>query len=165
MRLLLSHGADPNFGLPQGYPPFAHNGIDYDHQSSRALDATAECSTPTIFEMLLDRGAKLENALPLHAALGSTRRPAGERIPMMEYLVSKRHCDVNALDAKVPDHHQLGTPLHYAVRYGKFEEALWLLLAGAEPGKRNQKGLRASDFANVSGRKDTELLLEKLQQA
>lgn len=165
VRMLLLHGADPNSGFVLDCSLTRHIGVDCQTQSGRALNAAAERSTPAVFALLLAKGARLENAMPLHSAMSAIHRAPGERIPMIEYLVQTLKCDVDALDHELSSHHQLGIPLHYAIRYRRLEEALWLLSVGAEVNRQNQRGQTALDLAQLYGNKEGTLLLERHQVA
>ena len=83
VKLLLAHGADPNLGsqifnISDPLTPSINN-------SGEALDAAAAESSIAVFDLLLSRGAKLENSFPLHAAAGSSEDSG--RIPMMAHLL------------------------------------------------------------------------------
>jgi uncharacterized protein len=55
------------------------------------------------------------------------------------------------------------TPLMMAAQYGSEESVKYLLAAGADPQRRNQRELRASDFAQLAGRASLSLRLAALQ--
>ncbi|KAI9801601.1 MAG: hypothetical protein M1825_003280 [Sarcosagium campestre] len=130
VRWLLDHGADPNIG-PKA--PSSDARTDFDIQSGQALNRAAASSTTTVFELLLEKGARLEDSDPLHAA--ATCNADGERIPMMAYLL-KKGVDINSLDDRRGPL-GLGTPLHHAVRERKIEKARFLLENGADPHVEN----------------------------
>ncbi|KAF2735294.1 ankyrin, partial [Polyplosphaeria fusca] len=136
IRYLLEHGANPNLGPPllaQG-PIFQIRPIP---NSGSALNTAASFCTPEIFALLLSYGADISNAIPLHSAVGQPLHVVPEsRIPMLEYLLGLG-LDINAMDdaIKIADdgRGQHGTPLQYAVMWGRVEEAKWLLERGADP--------------------------------
>jgi hypothetical protein len=108
-------------------------------------------NTSVIFALLLEHGAVLSNSIALHRASGVPRTvPPGERIPMLEYLVGLG-LDINAMDdaIKIADdgRGQRGTPLHYAIVWGRVEETKWLLEHGADPDKKPTWGISARDRA------------------
>jgi hypothetical protein len=141
ITFLLSHGANPNLGPPKN--PQATRVIDITpvDNCGAVLNACAAYSTPDVFRQLLAHGATLSNAIPLHIAASSTQSPPEARLRMMEFLVEEIGIDVNANDDVVslgtlPDgtkHGCLGTPLMYARRWGRTEEADWLIAHGADP--------------------------------
>jgi hypothetical protein len=94
--------------MSDGVMPFAE--LRPLENSGSCLNEAAAHSITKMFSLLLERGAKLENAVPLHRAASV---PLGERIPMMEYSV-RFGVDVDGPD-KRGGHTQYGTPLHYAV--------------------------------------------------
>jgi hypothetical protein len=110
--------------------------------SGAALSVCAACSTPEVFKSLLAHGAILSNAIPLHMAVSSHTLPRDERFRMMEFLVNEVGVDVNANDDVMSlgtrldgqKHGCLWTPLAYARRWGRTEEAEWLIAHGADPG-------------------------------
>lgn len=150
IRFLLNHGANPNLGPPhftqehiRDIRPIPNSGVILN-------EAAAKC-TPEIFALLLEHGAVLSNSVALHRAAGvSARVPPGERIPMLEYLVGLG-LDTNGMDdaIKIADdgRGQHGSPLHYAVLWGRVKEAKWLLEHGADPDKKAAWGISARDQA------------------
>ncbi len=100
------------------------------------LDCAAGVSTVTVFDLLLEHGAKLENSLPLHAAAKSDKD--GERISMMAHLL-ELGVDVNGSDdSRGP--YGFGTPLHHAIRERHIQIVRFLLGKGANPHIRNRAG-------------------------
>ena len=98
------------------------------------LDAAAASSTPTVFQILLDHGARMEDANPLHAAANA--RGEG-RLAMVDFLLGKG-LEINAMETYpetscVDSCGILGTPLHYAVRWENVEMVKHLLKRGANP--------------------------------
>jgi ankyrin repeat protein len=114
--------------------------------SGDCLNRAASRSSTAIFDLLLARGAKLENSKPLHAAVESMNEDS-ERIPMMAHLL-ELGVDVNGLDAV----RRLGTPLHHAVHACKIERARFLLERGADPHIKNQYGNSALEIARINER-------------
>ncbi|KAF2189325.1 hypothetical protein K469DRAFT_701963 [Zopfia rhizophila CBS 207.26] len=127
IRYLLSQGANPNLGPPLNPQETIFWRIRPIQNSGSALNAAAASHTPEIFALLLSHGAIISNAIPLHYAAGvGPNVPPGSRIPLMEYLVGLG-LDVNSIDDAVRQgdvgHGQHGTPLHYAVMWGRTQEA------------------------------------------
>jgi ankyrin repeat protein len=156
IRYLLAHGANPSLGPKFGTqtPPPLRRPIS---TSAWILNDAAEHCSPAIFALLLSHGASLTgaNAMPLHYAASqmSCARSGAytDRMPMMRYLVEDLGLDINAVDdaIKIADdgREQVGTPLQYAIRFSRVEEAKWLLAKGADPDKRNQSGRSAREDA------------------
>lgn len=154
IRFLLERGANPNLGPPH----FTNARIDQIRVISNSgvtLNQAAARCTPEIFSLLLDHGAVLSNSIPLHRAAGGRADvpiPPGERIPMLEYLVGLG-LDINAMDdaIKICDdgRGQRGSPLMYAIVYGRVEEARWLLEHGADPDLKTPYGVSAKDRAKI----------------
>ncbi|CAO2658406.1 Nn.00g061290.m01.CDS01 [Neocucurbitaria sp. VM-36] len=153
IRYLLERGANPKLG-----PPMITQGpisqIRPISNSGWILNRAATSCTPETFALLLSYGADISNAIPLHYAAGHGplphNLPSSSRIPMLEYLVGLG-LDVNSLDDAitigVDGRGRIGTPLHYAVRWGRVEEAKWLLAKGADPDKMSSYGFSARDEA------------------
>jgi ankyrin repeat protein len=118
------------------------------------LNRAAAFCTLEIFTLLLTHSADIRNATPLHYAAGYGRSPddppISNRIPMLEYLVGLG-LEVNAPDDAVTisedDRGRVGTPISYAVMWGRVEEATWLLEKGADPGRKSTYGFSARDLA------------------
>jgi ankyrin repeat protein len=102
-------------------------------------------------QLLLERGAQVNQPgwSPLHYAATGPE-------PKIVQLLVDRGADI---DAASPND---TTPLMMAAQYGSEDSANLLLLRGADAGRRNQKGLRAVDFAKMSSR---EALVKRLEQA
>jgi uncharacterized protein len=101
-------------------------------------------------QKLLERGARvnLPGWSPLHyAATGGD--------PRVVELLLDRGADVNA------DSPNRTTPLMMAARYGSEESVRLLLLRGADPTRRNERELRAADFARQAGRDSLAARLEE----
>ena len=56
------------------------------------------------------------------------------------------------------------TPLMMAAQYGSEDGVKLLLAGGADPKRRNQRDLKASDFARLAGRENLATALAKLEQ-
>ncbi|RAH78950.1 ankyrin [Aspergillus japonicus CBS 114.51] len=112
VRELLSRGADPNRCGPRGVTPLAG-----------ALEYVSEDDT-SLFELLLEYGAKLEASLFVEAM-----RPRGEGVFKTRFLLGKG-LDPNITSA------EWGTPLHRAVYLAKGRVVELLLEAGADPTAR-----------------------------
>jgi ankyrin repeat protein len=132
-RWFLDEGADPNLGAP------TYGMIERDSpaipNSGQALNSAACLPDYTMFDLLVERGAKLENCIALHYAAGSSRSDL-ERISMVEHLIYLGF-DVNELD-DISGPYKFGTPLHHAVRNKKLESIRFLLERGADPHLQNQ---------------------------
>jgi uncharacterized protein len=101
-------------------------------------------------QRLLARGAPLNQAgwSPLHyAATGPD--------PKIVTLLLERGAIV---DAESPDR---STPLMLAARYGKEESVKLLLARGADPKRRNDRGMTAADFARGGGRESLAVELSR----
>lgn len=103
-------------------------------------------------KMLLDKGAKVNQPgwSPLHYAA------SGPEVGVVKLLIGK---GAN-IDAESPNG---TTPLMMAAQYGSEDSMEALLAAGADPQRKNQKGLTAVDFARLSGRAPLVKRLEALQ--
>lgn len=100
-------------------------------------------------QMLLDRGAKVNQPgwSALHYAATGPE-------PKLVQLLLDRGAEINAASPNG------STPLMMAAQYGSEDSVSLLLAVGADVNRRNQKELRAVDFARLSGR-DT--LVKKLE--
>ena len=145
-RWFLDEGADPNLGAP------TYGSIQRDSpaipNSGQALNSAACLPDHTMFDLLVERGAKLENCIALHYAAGSSRTDL-ERISMMTHLIDLGF-DANELD-DIAGAYKRGTPLHYAVRSKKLESIRFLLERGADPHLQNQWGETAAEEAVKRG--------------
>jgi ankyrin repeat protein len=93
------------------------------------LNAAAKCATVLVFDLLLEKGARLERSIPLHMAAGAVDRGDGERIPMVAHLL-QLGVDVNGLD-DVQGPYRKGTPLDYAIMARNPQMVRFLLENGA----------------------------------
>ena len=100
-------------------------------------------------QLLLDRGAKVSQPgwSALHYAATGPE-------PKLVQLLLDRGAEVNAASPNGT------TPLMMAAQYGSEDSVSLLLARGADVNRRNQKDLRAVDFARLSGR---EQLVRKLE--
>ena len=71
-------------------------------------------------------------------------------------LLADRGADLNAASPNNT------TPLMMAAQYGSEDSVRLLLDRGADPGRRNMKGLGAADFAKLAGRDNLAERLAKL---
>lgn len=86
-------------------------------------------STPTVYKLLLEHGAKLEYSVPLHTAASSQEDE--DRISMMAYLL-ELGVDINGFDDR-RGLYATGTPLHAAIEAGGIAKVRFLLEQGADP--------------------------------
>jgi uncharacterized protein len=101
---------------------------------------------------LLSRGAKVNQ--PGWSALHYAA--AGTEVQLVRLLMEKG-ADLNAASPNG------STPLMMAAQYGSEEGVKLLLAGGADPKRRNQRDLKASDFARLAGRDNLAAALAKLE--
>jgi ankyrin repeat protein len=157
---LLQRGFDPNSRDPKGQVGLtlaaqmqswraaeallAHPAADVNAQNAAgesALMLAALKGDQEWCQRLLERGARVQHPgwSPIHyAATGPNAR-------IVELLLA-RGADINA---ESPNG---STPLMMAARYGSEEGVNLLLSRGADVSRRNERNLRASDFARLAGR-------------
>ncbi len=82
---------------------------------------------------------------------------SGTEAPLVSLLLEKG-ADVNAASPNG------STPLMMAAQYGSEDSVKLLLAAGADPKRRNQRDLKASDFARLAGRETLAESLAKLER-
>ncbi|KAI9794097.1 MAG: hypothetical protein M1833_000462 [Piccolia ochrophora] len=145
-RWFLDQGADPNLGTD----PWLTTSGEYACERPKrgaALNNAADHSTVAVFDLLLERGAKMERSVPLHAAAISVE-DAG-RIPMMAHLL-ELGVDINGSD-DVWGPYRRGTPLHHAVAEVHLEKVRFLLENGADPHLKNDWGMTPLERAEKRG--------------
>ncbi|KGO55752.1 hypothetical protein PEX2_005120 [Penicillium expansum] len=143
-REFLLRGADPNRCSPRGASPLM-----------RAISSTCE-EDPSLFELLLAHGAKLEPHLLFKAIAPRLRQ--GEF--MTKYLLAKG-LDINMT------HEIWGSPLHRAITYSKLSIIKLLVDAGADrtarPAGTPYHDESPLEFAERSERSDKEAILSLLR--
>ena len=102
---------------------------------------------------LLERGARVNQ--PGWSALHYAA--TGTEVQLVRLLMEKG-ADVNAASPNG------STPLMMAAQYGSEDSVTLLLAAGADPRRRNQRDLAASDFARLAGREPLAVALGKLER-
>jgi ankyrin repeat protein len=180
MRLLISHGADPNIPTiapqqairrgPQGGPGGqGGQGGGQPAGAGGAIAPVPEATQARYTAPPIPYGGP--GALPLHAAAGveygegfagnAHRHAPGGWLPAVKYLVEELGADVNARD------NDGYTPLHHAAARGDNEVILYLVTKGADVTAVARSGQTTADMANgpvqrVSPMPETVALLEKL---
>lgn len=132
-----------------------------------------------LVDLLVQHGARLEDSLPLHLAAecppyqssrqptsssatshppaqvgldpDSSSTPSSSRIPVLQHLLDLGY-DPNASDGAMLGARALGTPLHWAVRWGRMENARFLLENGADPRGKDRHGRDALEAADQDWR-------------
>ena len=157
---LLARGFDPNTRDPKGQPGLTMAFQQGSAQAAKVLldgpgidvNALNEAGESALMmaalkgdlvgaQLLLEHGAKVNQPgwTALHyAATGPD--------PRLVRLLLERGA---AVDAESPNG---STPLMMAAQYGSEDSVRQLLERGADPGKRNERKLRAADFARLAGR-------------
>ncbi len=169
VKRLLEAGIDPNSRDPKGMPALqvairresprsfelllAQPGIDVDAANAAgetALMLTVLAGDVDASRRLMDRGAQVQRPgwAPIHYAASG---PSTE----LTRLLLDRGANV---DAVAPNG---TTPLMLAAQQGPEATVALLLERGADPRRRNQRGLQAIDFAESGGR---EFMLERFQK-
>ncbi|KAG8526394.1 uncharacterized protein KY384_000388 [Bacidia gigantensis] len=146
-RWFLAHGADVNAIGKVG---------------STILDVAAANSSPAIFDLLVQHGARLEDSDALHSAAGARETKEG-RVEMMKHLLDLGVFDVNALERREypPSRRRgRGTPLHNAVLSEDVERLRLLLAYGTDLERENTMGETAEEFAADRGFKISEAFLK-----
>lgn len=139
----LDWGADPNALGPDGLTP---------------LDGAAGVATPSTFDLLLAKGAKLRDCYPLHQAV-ARHGLESTAIEMIDHLLDLG-VDINAIQFQNhPERVQmidldkdLGTPLHCAARSGSYTRVVHLLEKGADSKKHSSKGNSVLSWAEEARR-------------
>ena len=169
---LLRRGFDPNTADEKGQPGLT---LAMQEQSLRAakllleqpglkIDALNQSGESALMmaalkgevagaKMLLTRGAKVNQSgwSPLHYAATGPE-------PELVRLLLEQGAEV---DAAAPNG---TTPLMMAAQYGSEDSVKLLLERGADPNRRNQRELRAADFAKLAGRDALAARLQNLQR-
>lgn len=103
--------------------------------------------------LLLDKGARVNQPgwSPLHYAATGPE-------PRLVRLLIERGAEVDAASPNGT------TPLMMAAQYGSEDSVAVLLDHGADPDRRNQKDMRAVDFAKLSGREPLVKALQSRQR-
>lgn len=117
------------------HPPYFKSG---DSLNSAAIEGNI-----VLFNLLIERGAKLDNCFALHDATATDEIGDLDSIQMLDYLLALGF-DINSTD-EVRGFNSLGTPLHYAVSSRKPERARFLMKKGADPGETNWLGKTPTD--------------------
>ncbi|KAB8213340.1 ankyrin repeat-containing domain protein [Aspergillus novoparasiticus] len=141
VRWLLDKGTNPNQGAVLCSPDVNKT---TDNESGEVLNAAAEKAPVVVFDLLLARGARLERSHPLYFAA------KGGRNNMIRRLLELQ-VDINGLDdSRGP--YKIGTPLHYAARFGHAETVRYLLQEGADPSITGLESLfrEAEPFVEVT---------------
>lgn len=167
---LLERGFDPNTRDPKGQPGLTiavtersvktvkllltQTTIDVNALNSAGespLMMAALKGDATGVKLLLDSGAKVNQPgwSALHYAATGPE-------PKVVQLLIERGAEVEAASPNG------STPLMMAAQYGSEDSVNLLLARGADVNRRNEKSLRAIDFAKLSGR---EPLVKRLEQA
>lgn len=149
LRYLLQAGADPNLGEYIVPRP----GAPTDRKSGQALYVAAAHAEPHIVDLLISHGAKLEHAVPLHAAACAHSVKSHDRREMMHHLVHDLGVDINGDEScycKSP-YRQFGSPLNTCLEWGRADGVEALLELGADPDQVDQqhKGKFDSFIAKV----------------
>ena len=169
MKLLVTHGADPN--IPTIAPPIpVRRGPGGPPAGAGGPVApTADPDKPKFNAMPVPAGGP--GALAVHAAAGveygegfagnAHRHAPDAWMAVMRYLVEELHADVNARD------NDGYTPLHHAAARGDNEMIHYLVAKGADVTAVARSGQTTADMANgpvqrISPYPSTVALLEKL---
>ena len=172
VRDLVERGFDPNTRDAKGQPGLtiamqeqslkaarvllAQPAVDVDalnQAGESALMMAALKGNLTALALLLDRGARVSQpgwAAIHYAATGPEPQAVG--------LLLDRGADVNAASPNG------STPLMMAAQYGAEASVKLLLERGADAKRRNQRDLRAADFARLAGRDSLTRMLEQAQR-
>lgn len=166
---LLRQGVDPNSRDPKGMPALSlaiqresprafrllldEPGIDVDAPNAAgetALMLAAIAGDLESSEQLVARGAKVQfpGWSPIHYAA------SGPNTRLVQWLIDRGA----SVDALAPN---ATTPLMLAAQHAPQATVELLLQRGADPRRRNQRGLQAIDFAEMGGR---DFLVERFEK-
>lgn len=169
---LLRRGFDPNTADEKGQPGLTIAMQEHSLKAARlllaqpglkidALNLVNESALMTAalkgdaegVKLLLERGAAINQTgwSPLHYAASGPE-------PEIVRTLLERGAEVDAVSPNGT------TPLMMAAQYGSEDSVKLLLDRGADPNRRNQRELRASDFAKLAGREALMARLLKLQR-
>ncbi|HWH84616.1 MAG TPA: ankyrin repeat domain-containing protein [Burkholderiaceae bacterium] len=166
---LLQRGFDPNTRDPKGQPGLTMAMQERSAKTAKLLlgqrdidvNALNQAGESALMlaalkgdlagaQLLAQRGASINQPgwSPLHYAA------TGPEPKLVAWLLERGA----AIDAESPNG---TTPLMMAAQYGSDDSVRLLLERGADASRRNQKGLRAVDFAKLSGRQPVVARLEQ----
>jgi ankyrin repeat protein len=137
MKLLVSHGADPNIPTVKGIGrPMTDDGVREFKDTSGRPPATV--GGPGVPPIVAAAGVGYGEGFA-----GNTHHyaPSG-MMAAVKYLVEELHADVNAYD------HEGNTAMHNAAARGDVEMILYLVSKGADPKVVNREGKTTADMAN-----------------
>jgi hypothetical protein len=165
-KWFLEHGANPNLGRDIHYKNTNKPCMSEISGDVLTLAAGTDPSTAVaLIDLLIQYGARLEDATPLHYLAGCppyqhsgqginlTSTTLTSRIPVLQHLLDLG-CDPNASDKKRQGPRSLGPPLHWAVNSGLVENARFLLENGADPWAKNLYGMNALEVAKRQNETD-----------
>lgn len=169
LSTLLRQGVDPNSRDPKGMPALAvavrrespkafqvllaQPGIDVDARNAAGettLMLTAIAGDLQASEQLVARGAQVQfpGWAPIHYAA------SGPNTQLVQWLLDRGA----SVDAQAPNG---TTPLMLAAQHAPEATVELLLKRGADPRRRNQRGLQAIDHAEMGGR---DFLVERFEK-
>ncbi|KAF2104454.1 ankyrin [Rhizodiscina lignyota] len=142
LRWFLKKGANPNLGAPSN--PSGNRGPN--ENSGNTLNAAAGRASVAVIDMLLEKGARIDNSAALHHAVASDW-PVTDRLGMISHLLN--------VGANINYVHRdewfvresMGTALHVAARLQRVQEAKLLLYGGADVETKARGGRNALDEA------------------
>jgi hypothetical protein len=117
-------------------PPYSNSGD--------SLNSAAMKGNIALVNLLIERGAMLENSHAIHDAAATDEAKDPEVFLMLDHLLALG-LDIDGTD-EVRGFYSMGTPLHYAVSSNKIERARFLLEKGADPEKMNWLGRKPLDY-------------------
>lgn len=168
MLYLLANGADANM---EAFQPGAKTRMMHSlpgrAHGMMPLDSAASRGCVEVIRVLLDHGARLEGANPLHKAAAEPCASEAEdiaRIQTMEFLITEKGMDINALQSFTPGSSAIpsdgrpaimATPLHYAARWQNQSRVKFLLEHGADPTKQASDGGTPLEWAITMNDEET----------